>query len=576
VIALIATTASGHRLAAQLADNLREARLLPGRPSDVLPEAFSHFDQIVLFLATGAAVRLISPLLSDKRTDPGVVCVDDAGRHAVSLVGGHTASANQLARTVADILGAEPVITTATDSHNLPALEQLGTDIGFTVDSESDVAAVTKALLDGERLEFQSDRTWPIEALPSNVVPASSAQHGPCLVVSDRVCAPPQPYILYRPPSLIVGVGASSGASSTEIMALIESALAEAGLCRQSVVRVTTLDCKLAEPGLVQAAESLGLELSGFTAHLLDAVAVPNPSATVREAVGTKSVAEAAALCGAASPAPGELVVTKRKSQMATVAIARRHPRGKLWLVSLGPGTDELLPPLARTALRAAGTVVGLKRYVDSITHLLRPNTKIEAYAIGEEVERASNAIERAGRGESVALVSSGDIGIYGMGPPTLDSEALSQIDVVVVPGISAANAASAAVGCPLGHDHCAISLSDRLTDWATIERRIEAAAEADFVISFYNPRSQQRRWQLPKALSILSQYRPLHTPVAVVTDVYRPSQKVKVTHLADLQAEDVSMTSTVIVGNSQTRLSGGRMVTPRGYRQSDRKAQVA
>lgn len=576
MIALIAATASGQRLASHLADSLSDAELVSGRPSDVLAGAFERFDQIVLFLAAGAAVRLISPLLSDKRTDPGVVCVDDCGRYAIPLAGGHSASANQLARTVAGALGGEPVVTTATDSHGLPALDRLGADIGFKVDATSDLAAVTRALLDGKRVEFQSDRRWPIEPLPANVAATPRAECGPCLVVTDRACSPPQPYILYRPASLVVGIGASTGVSSQEIQALTEEALAEAGLSPQSLACAATLDTKLTEPGLVEAAESLGLQLRGFAASALDAVEVPNPSAPVRAAVGTKSVAEAAALCAAASPAPGELCVTKRKSQMATVAVARRNPRGKLWLISLGPGTDDLLPPLARTALQASSCVVGLTRYVESVRHLLRPNTQVESYAIGEEVERARRAVERAVCGESVAIVSSGDVGIYGMAAPTLDNQSLSQVDVCVIPGISAANAASAVVGSPLGHDHCAISLSDRLTDWNTIARRVEAAAEADFVISFYNPRSKQRSWQLPEALSIISRHRPADTPVAVVSDAYRPLQQIKLTRLTDVEVCDVSMTTTVIVGNSQTRLASGRMVTPRGYRQTDLAAKAA
>jgi cobalt-precorrin 5A hydrolase/precorrin-3B C17-methyltransferase len=248
------------------------------------------------------------------------------------------------------------------------------------------------------------------------------------------------------------------------------------------------------------------------------------------------------------------------------VAIARTAVRGRLALVSLGPGDDALLPLAARDALAAAELVVGYTAYVDSVRHLLRPGTRVEAYALGEEVERCRYAAAEAAAGGSVALVSSGDVGVYAMASPALEEGDLEQVDVVVVPGITAASAGAALTGSPLGHDHCAISLSDLLTPWEVIRTRIEAAAAGDFVVSFYNPRSRARDWQLDEARAILLAQRPGNTPVAIVTDAFRPGQRVELSTLAEFDAADVGMTTVVIVGSSQTRLIDGRMVTPRGY----------
>jgi cobalt-precorrin 5A hydrolase/precorrin-3B C17-methyltransferase len=286
----------------------------------------------------------------------------------------------------------------------------------------------------------------------------------------------------------------------------------------------------------------------------------PNPSSVVESAVGTPSVAEASVLASGA-----ELLVEKRKSENATVAIGRLPARGRLSLVSLGPGDDALIPPLAREALAASELVVGLGQYADRVRHLLRPGARVSTPPLGSEVERARKALDEARSGRSVALVSGGDVGVYAMASPALEL-ADDDLDVTVVPGVTAAHAAASLLGSPLGHDHCSISLSDLLTPWEVIEERVRAAAEADLVVSLYNPRSKGRDWQLGKAREILLAHRSPDTPVGVVKDAYREGQKVDLTSLASLRPEDADMSTIVIVGNSRTEIRAGRMVTPRGY----------
>jgi cobalt-precorrin 5A hydrolase/precorrin-3B C17-methyltransferase len=184
---------------------------------------------------------------------------------------------------------------------------------------------------------------------------------------------------------------------------------------------------------------------------------------------------------------------------------------------------------------------------------------------LGDEVERAREALAEARAGGSVALVSSGDVGVYAMASPALEL-AGEEVEVVVVPGVTAAQAAASLLGSPLGHDHCSISLSDLLTPWEVIENRVRAAALGDFVISLYNPRSKGRDWQLGEVQEILLEHRPPDTLVGVVKDAYRPTQEVALTDLGSLRPEDVDMLTVVLVGNSQTVLVAGRMVTTRGY----------
>jgi cobalt-precorrin 5A hydrolase/precorrin-3B C17-methyltransferase len=382
----------------------------------------------------------------------------------------------------------------------------------------------------------------------------------PLLEISDRLLATPRLSVVYRPPSLVAGVGCSRGADAAEILDLLGSALHEAGLSQKSVAILASIDVKSDEAGLLEAADALGVPLHFRSAEELVVVETPNPSPVVAGAVGTPSVAEASVLVSGA-----ELLLEKRKSANATVAIGRLPVRGRLTLVSLGPGEDALIPPLAREALAASELVVGLGQYVERIRHLLRPGTRVLTLPLGEEVERAEKALAEARAGGSVALVSSGDVGVYAMAAPALEL-ASDDVEVIVVPGITAAQAAASLLGSPLGHDHCSISLSNLLTPWEVIENRVRAAALGDFVISLYNPRSKGRDWQLGKVQKILLEHRPPDTPVGIVRDAYRPTQGVVVTDLASLRPEDVDMLTLVLVGNSQTRLVAGKMVTPRGY----------
>ncbi|WP_031098785.1 MULTISPECIES: precorrin-3B C(17)-methyltransferase [unclassified Streptomyces] len=554
MIGLISATAAGAAARDRLAAAWPErTRVYEGPVGEAVRAAFAECEQLVCFLATGAVVRLLAPLLAGKAADPGVVCVDEGGRFAVSLLGGHGGGANALAREVGEVLGAEPVVTTATDAVGLPGLDTLG------LPYEGSVAAVSRALLDGEPVALEAEVAWPLPPLP--VAPQGSYT----IRVTDRAVAPGEREVLLRPPSLVVGVGASKGAPVEEVLGLVEESLRDAGLSPRSLAELATVDAKAQEPGIVAAAERLGVPLVTYSAEELAAVEVPNPSDAPLAAVGTPSVAEAAALVRG-----GELLVPKKKSAgqpaMATCAVVRRPARGRLAVVGLGPGARDLLTPRAAAELRRASVLVGLDQYVDQIRDLLRPGTRVLESGLGAEEERARTAVAQARKGHAVALIGSGDAGVYAMASPAL-AEASDDIDVVGVPGVTAALAAGAILGAPLGHDHVSISLSDLHTPWEVIERRVRAAAESDLVVTFYNPRSRGRDWQLPKALSILAGHREPTTPVGVVRNASRPDESGRVTTLAALDPATVDMMTVVTVGNTATRRIAGRMVTPRGYR---------
>ncbi|OLB73631.1 MAG: precorrin-3B C(17)-methyltransferase [Actinobacteria bacterium 13_2_20CM_2_71_6] len=567
MIGLVSATAAGRAMARRLADAWPDDTTVHSGPvAEQVQTAWRESTALVCFLATGATVRLLAPLLSDKHTDPGVVCVDEAGAHAIALLGGHGGpgggGANALAERVAEVLGARPVVSTATDATGLTALDTFGADLGFRLADRTRLARVSRALLDGAGVHLAADATWPLPALST-----VDDETGPVIAITDRTGVDAD--LVYRPPSLVLGVGASRGVPADEVDALIAEGLASAGLAPESVRAVATVDVKADEAGIVEVANRHGWPLLTFPADELAKVAVPNPSEVVRAAVGTPSVAEAAALLGARiAGREATLVLAKRSSAMATLAIARLTPRGRLTIVGLGPGAADLRTPRATEALRRAGIVVGLDQYVAQVRHLLRPGTRVLESGLGDEEQRARTAVELATAGHAVALIGSGDAGVYAMASPALQL-AGPDVDVDMVPGITAALAAAALLGAPLGHDHAYLSLSDLHTPWPVIADRVRACAAADLVLCLYNPRSAKRTAQFGEALAILAEHRKPETPVGVVRDASRPGERLCHTTLGALVDDPsiVDMRSVVVVGSGRTTTIAGRMVTPREYR---------
>jgi cobalt-factor III methyltransferase len=239
---------------------------------------------------------------------------------------------------------------------------------------------------------------------------------------------------------------------------------------------------------------------------------------------------------------------------------------GRVIVVGLGPGDRSLLTPKAAEALAAAEVVVGYSGYLDGIADLVAGKESL-AFPLGDEVLRAQVALERAAAGRTVCVVSSGDPGVYAMAGLVLELlESKAEMDVTIVPGVSAIHAAAARLGAPLAHDFAVVSLSDLMTPWPAIERRLRAAAAGDFVVALLNPKSRRRDWQLARARDLLREHRSPQTPVGIVRNAFRPGESVTLSTLAELGDVEVDMFTTVIVGNSRTRRVGDFLVTPRGY----------
>lgn len=540
---------------------------------------FSQGRPIVAIMASGALIRLLAPLLSDKHSEPPVLCISDDGTSVVPLLGGHH-GANDLARTIADALQAHAAVTTAGDLRFGLALD--APPQGYTLANPEQAKAVMAELVAGASLKLNGHADW----LTQSRLPF--ADDGRVTVtVTDRAHKPGPLELVYHPKTLVLGMGCERHASVNEAIALATKALNESGLAAQSLAAIASIDVKADETAIHAVANHFGVPARFFTAERLEQEAgrLQNPSDVVFAEVGCHGVAEGAAL--ASVGANGSLALTKIKSKGVTAAIGKAphimdantlgRARGKLFVVGIGPGSDGWRSPEVSAMVSASSDLVGYSLYLDLLGPLAANKARHD-FDLGKEEARVVHAMELAGEGKTVALVCSGDAGIYAMATLVFElfdkggiSDAAHRIDVQVSPGISALQGAAARIGAPLGHDFCTISLSDLLTPWEHIQRRVKAAGEGDFVIAFYNPVSMKRRTQLAYARDELLKYRPGDTPVILATNLGRPGELVRTVPLAKLNVDDVDMLTVVVVGSSESRTvttGDGKtwVYTPRGY----------
>jgi cobalt-precorrin 5A hydrolase / precorrin-3B C17-methyltransferase len=591
-IAIIVLGPSGVALARRLRDALPGSRLHGPRilggdwdeafsdhASAEIARLFAAGRPIIGICASGILIRAVAPLLANKRKEPALVAVAEDGSVAVPLVGGHH-GANALARAVAALTGGVAAITTAGDLRFGLALDE--PPPGWRIANPEQVKPITAALLRGEPVALVTE-AGGAEWLQGGTIDWSE-QAARRVVVTDRTVYPASDTLIFHPPVLALGVGCERGCSGAEIAELARVSLAEAGLAVEAVAAVVSVELKLAEPAIHELAQSLGVPARFFSAaRLVDETPhLSERSAAVFRVTGCWGVAEGAALA-AAGPG-GTLVVQKRKSGRATCAVARApmpidtagigRTRGKLAVLGIGPGDPDWRTPEASAALAQATEIVGYRLYLDLLGRVIERKTRY-ASDLGDEEARVRLALDLAAEGRSVALISSGDAGIYGLAALVFElvdraaKPAWQSVELVVCPGISALQAAAARAGAPLGHDFCAISLSDLMTPWEAIQARLEAAAATDFVVALFNPRSTRRPTRLAEAAAILLRHRPPHTPVFIGRNIGRDGEERRILALSELAGTEIDMLSIVLVGSSATRRLDTDLkwlYTPRGY----------
>ena len=574
---------TAHRVAAALNAPVHGRAGRVDKADAFFPDALEHIRMlfqaghpVVGVCAAGILVRAVAPVLANKRSEPPVIAIPDDGSTVIPLLGGHH-GANRLAKQIAKALHSHAAVTTAGDVSLGIALDE--PPAGWRLANPEDAKPVMMALLNGQNPIIEGENIWGLEAGAGPVK----------LVASEAPVVAGESLLAYHPQRYALGLGCARGCDVDEIWALVTEAIKSANIAPEAIACVASLDLKGDEPAMIETAKRLGVPYRLFTAAGLEAETerLANPSDVVFAEVGCHGVAEGAALA-MAGPA-SVLTVEKQKTQNATCALARApepivalkgRARGRLSIVSIGPGQHSWRTPEASMLIAQAEELVGYGLYIDLLGPLAAGKKRSD-FPLGGEEDRCRYALEQAGKGNNVALVCSGDAGIYAMGALVYElldrgpeamgvSDAARRVEVVSTPGVSALQGAAARAGAPLGHDFCAISLSDLLTPREDIVKRLKAAAEGDFVIAFYNPVSKRRRTLLAEARDILLKHRPKDTPVMLASNLGRPEEAVRYVRLEDLQVDDVDMLTVVLVGSSHSKLAmlgeGPRMYTPRGY----------
>lgn len=541
--------------------------------SEAVRQGFRTGRPVVGLCAAGILIRLVAPLLTDKHAEPPVLVMTETGDF-VPLLGGHH-GANRLARELAEAASGFALVSTATDALLGAPVEDPAP--GYRLLNPQHAGAFQKALAQSPSgISIKGE--WPLRSdAPDAADPSSALSLG-------TEGEPSESALVYTRTDVVLGVGCERGADAETLVEAVLGHLVQAGLRAEAVAGIASVTLKQDEPALAALSGALGAPLRVFEPEALAQVSTPNPSAVVEAEIGTPSVSEAAALLGAG--AGGSLVLEKQKFGIGTLALARApqpitaftagQARGQVQLVGLGPGREDWRLAGTDAVLRNADHLVGYTYYTDQVQPL--PHQQVHTFDLGEEERRCQFALDLAAEGKSVALICSGDAGVYAMGALVFeladrsDSRAVKGVEIIANPGISAMFGAAARLGAPLGHDFCAISLSNLMTPWSVIERRLHGASAADFVVCFYNPVSRKRDWQLAAARDILLENRPAETPVVICRQIGRAEETFTHRTLGDLDPAEVDMFCMVLVGSSITRryqpVKNGpiSLYTPRGY----------
>jgi len=533
---------------------------------ETLRELFATETPIIAICAAGIIIRTLAPLLSDKRAEPPVLAVAEDGSAVVPLLGG-LHGVNDLAREIAAALGVQPAITTTGDIRFRTAL--LSPPQGYYLANPEDAKTFISNLLAGAKVRLEGAASWLSE---SNLPIAPDAKL--TIRVTEKAITPTPDCLVYHPQIVAVALTKISNIEPEIAVSFVQQVLGNAGLAAASVAGFFALKHEMGNPALEAVSQYFKVPVRFF--NLSELVELDSI-----EFIENKAAQIALTAAGANS----HLIEYDRPNSVNCAIALAAQPfdaraigvsRGKLAIVGTGPGGAQWMSPEVKEILREATDWVGYKFYLD-LAGTLRFGQKRHDSDNREEIDRARFALDLAASGKSVAVVSSGDPGIFAMAAAVfeaIDFDAKPEwqgIDIRVAPGISAMQAAAAAIGAPLGHDFCVISLSDILKPWEVIEQRIAAAAAADLVMAFYNPISKQRIWQLARAIEILLQSRDPKTPVILGRNLGRPGQSVRVCTLGEFQPQDADMRTLVIVGSSQTRIIPRKygdvwVYTPRRY----------
>ena len=548
---------------------------------DFLNNNWKNMHLLIFIGSLGASVRLISPFLISKEKDPGVIVIDYACSKIIPLIGSHQSNTQHISYQISNLLGGEVINTSYNSSEIDLNLDSFGFQWGWNRSGE--IKNWSKLVI----LQAKKEKIYYQQFAGNELWKSLKASQK--LIRLDEIINLNNPEKTFHigfmsnknswhPPVLWIGIGCERNTPTEFIKKSLKKVLESNNFSSLSIAGLATIELKQDENAILEISKDNNWPIKFFSLEELFNVSVPNPSEIVFKEIGTSSVAEASSIlaAGVGSDLIVEKTVFKNNGFGAvTIAISKSMKqfapsKGEIHIIGIGPGDLSYLTNDSKKALSKCNVWIGYKLYLDLIQDLKRDDQVRLDSKIKEERSRCEKAISIAQEGIKVALISSGDAGIYGMGGLLL--ELLQNIQeqfrplFEVHPGISSMQMAAALAGAPLMNDFCAISLSDKLTLWEDIEKRIKGALAGDFVVAIFNPQSNQRDWQLKRTIDLFLECRTGDTPVLLARQVGRENQTKKFYNLNNLPIAEIDMFSLLIIGNSKTKLVDDIFITPRGY----------
>jgi len=552
-----------------------------------LKENWRNVNVFIFIGSVGATTRLISSFISSKEYDPGVIVTDKRGSKIIPVLNLHHNQTKNIALKLHNLIGGEIVETNNSSLENLLNLDSFGENWGWR--RSGSTKDWSKLVINQSKNQAISFKQFSGNELWKRCKSSKNLNHlDDCDDIYNQeltffVGIKKQFQTTWHPPTLWLGMGCERNTNKKFIQESLNQFLDDNEISLLSIAGIATVDLKKDEKAILDIARDNKWPIKFLTTKQLSKKNVPNPSKAVFDEIGSYSVAEASCLIAAGKDAKllvEKHIVTNKKFSgdrvgAVTLAIAQSKnqfapSRGHIHVIGSGPGNLSFLTIDAKVALSECPVWIGYKMYLDLLDPLLREDQIRIDSEITEEKKRCEKAISLAQEGIKVALVSSGDSSIYGMAGLLL--ELIQNLDKTVRPsftihpGISCIQLAASLAGSPLMNDFCAISLSDKLTPWEIIEKRIKGALLGDFVVAIFNPQSKERDWQLKKTIKMFLEKRKKETPILIARQVGRKDQKISFCTLEDFPYSQIDMLTLIIVGNSKTKLVENKFISPRGY----------
>jgi len=550
-----------------------------------------NWRKIDLFLFVGsisATLRLISPLLISKEKDPGVIVIDKKFSKIIPLIGIHQTICYEIALKLANLFDGDLVMTNNSKFEKSLDLDAFGNHWGWnrsgSMNNWSNIVIKQSNKQQIFVKQYSGNKLWKESKSAKEIKYLSSQDKFEKEENTYFISTKNYHKLAWHPRTLWVGIGCERNTSAKFIEDCIKKLFLKYEISFFSVAGLATVDIKKNEKALIDITKTNNWPIKFFKNKDLLKVDVPNPSKIVFEEIGTFSVAEAASLLACGNEG-GQIVIEKnifkhkdpsgKNLGAVTLSVAESKQqfapeKGFVHVIGSGPGALSYLTGESKAALSQCSIWIGYKRYLDLLNPLMRDDQVRINSELTQEKKRCADAISLAQQGIKVALISSGDAGIYGMAGLLI--ELIQKIDTqfrpsfAIHPGISSLQLAAALAGAPLMNDFCAISLSDKLTPWETIKKRIHGALVGDFVAVIFNPQSNERNWQLKTTIEMFLKFRAKTTPVLVARQVGRNQQKKRIFNLDNIPIEEIDMLSIIIIGNSSTKLVNNFLISPRGY----------